>query len=154
MLQPADAIDLGNLADRLRKAGKIDMSLMSDAIGMAHPVRSLGHSEKAARLGRLIRSGAWTDAALALIDLELPRWQIRRLVYDDGEWHCALSRDRALPDWLDGAIETHHADLALAILSACVEACSVSQSATGMSVPIVNRNASELDASLSVDNFS
>ena len=28
--------------------------------------------EKTARVERLIQSGAWTDAALALIDLELP----------------------------------------------------------------------------------
>jgi len=33
-----------------------------------------------------------TDAALALIDLELPQWQVRRIAYDAGEWHCALSR--------------------------------------------------------------
>jgi hypothetical protein len=25
------------------------------------------------------------DAALALIDLELPMWQVRRLAYDEGE---------------------------------------------------------------------
>ena len=38
--------------------------------------------------------GAWTDAALALIDLELPQWQFRRIAYDEGEWSCALSRER------------------------------------------------------------
>ena len=28
------------------------------------------------------------------------QWQVRRIVYDAGEWHCALSRQRELPDWV------------------------------------------------------
>ena len=87
----------------------------------------MGQTEKTARIERLIGSGAWTDAALALIDLELPQWQIRRIAYDEGEWHCALSRQRELPEWLDQSIETHHADLALAILSAFVDAQRVAR---------------------------
>jgi hypothetical protein len=35
--------------------------------------------------------GAWTEAAFALIALELPLWRVRRLVYEDGEWLCSLS---------------------------------------------------------------
>ena len=97
-----------------------------------HPRRPAGaflppvRTPRAARIERLIQSQAWTDAALALIDLELPQWQVRRLAYDDGEWYCALSRQRELPDWLDQSIETRHADLALAILSAFVEAQRIS----------------------------
>ena len=30
----------------------------------------------------MIQSGAWTDATLALIDLELPMWQVRRIAYE------------------------------------------------------------------------
>ena len=82
----------------------------------------MGPGEKTARLERMIATRAWIDAALALIDLELPMWQVRRLAYDEGEWYCALSRQRELPDWLDQSIEGHHADLALAILSAFVDA--------------------------------
>jgi hypothetical protein len=37
---------------------------------------SLGQPAKTARIEELIRSGAWTDAALALIDLGLPLWQV------------------------------------------------------------------------------
>ena len=83
----------------------------------------------------MIQSGAWTDAALALIDLELPQWQIRCLVYDEGEWHCALSRQRELPDWLDEPIEGRHADLAIAILSAFVEARRLNAPSNRPSVP-------------------
>jgi len=83
-------------------------------------------SVKADRVEQLIQSQAWTDAALALIDLELPHWQIRSLTYDGGEWFCALSRQRNMPDWLDQPVETHHADLARAILDAFAEAKRIS----------------------------
>src|SRR6516225_9267042 len=91
--------DLGALAEDLRKASEVDTDLMTEVIGSAcRRYPSLGQGEKTARVEQLIRSGAWTDAALALIDLELPFWQVRRLAYDDGEWYCALSRERELPD--------------------------------------------------------
>jgi hypothetical protein len=98
--------------DRLRDADAMTAELMSEIIDTAcRRVPSLGQAGKTTRLERLIQSGAWTDAALALIDLELPQWQVRRLAYDEGEWYCALSRERELPDWLDRSIEAHHADL-------------------------------------------
>ena len=104
------------LVDRLHDAPAVTADLMSEVIGK--PSRRLP-----VRIERLIDSGAWTDAALALLELELPHWQLRRLAYDDGEWHCALSRQRELPDWLDDrSVESHHADLAMAILSAFVDA--------------------------------
>ena len=115
---------------------------------------SLGQNAKAARVERLIQSRAWTDAALSLIDLELPQWQVRRLAYDDGEWHCALSRQRELPDWLDQPIETHHADLALAILSAFVEAQRVSAPPSRTSVPAVPRDANRSYEPVYSDNFA
>jgi hypothetical protein len=33
---------------------------------------------KAARIDQLIEAGAWIDAALALVDFELPAWRLRR----------------------------------------------------------------------------
>jgi hypothetical protein len=73
------------------------------------------------RLLRLIDAGAFTEAALAMIALELPQWQLRRIAYDDGDWYCALSRQRALPEWLDQLVETSHASLPLAILGAYLD---------------------------------
>ena len=111
------------LSDRLRDAHAVTAELMSELIGeTCRRFPSVGQADKTARIERLIGSGAWTDAALALIELELPLWQVRRIAYDDGEWYCALSRERELPDWLDRSIEARHADLALAILSAFVDA--------------------------------
>src|SRR6202043_204764 len=107
-------------------ADAVTAELMSEIVGEAcRRFPSMGQSEKTARIERLLKSEAWTDAALALIDLELPLWQVSRIAYDEGEWYCALSRERELPDWLDRSIEAHHAGLAVAILSAFVEAQSI-----------------------------
>ncbi len=46
------------------------------------------------------------------MELELPLWQVRRIAYDEGEWHCALSRERELPDWLDAAVEARYSSRA------------------------------------------
>jgi hypothetical protein len=79
-------------------------------------------SADAARLRRLIDAEAWTDVALALVEIGLPDWKLVRLVVDGGEWFCALSRHWQLPDSLDDAVEGRHEILPLAILAAFAEA--------------------------------
>ena len=144
--------DLSELNDLLRNADAMTAELMAEVIGDAcQRFPLMDESERTARLQRLITTGAWTDAALALIDLELPLWQIRRLTYDEGEWYCALSRQRELPDWLDQSIEGHHADLALAILSAFVEAKGGATCRT--SVPAAPRDARPIYDPLCCENF-
>ena len=155
MLHPEDHRDSGELADRLRKAPEANVTLMMEIVDIAcRRFTLMGPSEKSARIKRLIRSGAWTDAALALIDLELPLWQVRRIAYDEGEWYCALSRERELPNWLDQSIETRHADLSLAILSAFVEAKRISAPSSRTSVPIVKRSANPFYEPVCSDNFA
>src|SRR5260370_16006172 len=105
------------LSDRLRDAHAATEDLVAEVIGeTCRRFPSVGQSEKTTRIERLIQAGAWTDAALALIDLELPQWQVRRIAYDEGEWDCAPSRERDLPDWLDQSVEARHPGLPLAIL--------------------------------------
>src|SRR5437764_6237306 len=152
MLHPDDHRDPSELVDRLRNAPEANATLMAEIVDIA--CRRFTSSEKSARVEQLIRSGAWTDAALALIDLELPLWQVRRIAYDEGEWYCALSRQRELPDWLDQSIETRHADLSLAILSAFFEAQRISTPSSRTSVPAVNRVASPLSDPVSSDNLA
>lgn len=143
-----------DLGERLRDAYAVTAEFMADIISQTcRRFPSVGQGGKTTRVERLIQSDAWTDAAIALLDLELPQWQIRRLVYDEGEWHCALSRERELPDWLDQSIETHHADLALAILSAFVEAQRISTPESRTSVPTVRRELRSLYVPLLVDNI-
>jgi hypothetical protein len=97
-------------------------ALFTDVLATARHGTPIRKALEVARIKHLIASCAWTDAALALLALDLPRWQLRRLAYDDGEWHCALSKNREMPEWLDTAIETHHPDMALAILGAVLQA--------------------------------
>lgn len=85
----------------------------SDSMRQAVPV---------ACVKRLIAARAWTDAAQALLALRQPGWTIRSLVLDDGEWHCALSQQPAMPEWLDATVEAQHPNLALAIVSAMLSA--------------------------------
>jgi hypothetical protein len=77
------------------------------------------------RLRQLFDAQAWTDVALALIAIELPRWSLVGLAFDDGEWTCTLARHPQMPAWLDDCVDAHHADLVLAILAAFVDACDM-----------------------------
>jgi hypothetical protein len=152
MLSPSSAHDIN---DRLRNAHHVTAKLISSVIeAVCRRFPSAGQSERTARIERLIAAEAWTDAAFALIELELPQWQVRRIAYDQGEWHCALSRERELPEWLDQSLEARHPDLPLAILSAFVEAQRASAPSVRPSVPIVRREASVDYEALCPDNFA
>jgi hypothetical protein len=147
--------DSRELNDRLRDAPAVTAELISEVVGEScRRFPSMGQTETTSRIGRLMESGAWTDAALALIDLELPQWQVRRIAYDEGEWYCALSRERELPDWLDRSIETRHADLSLAILSAFVDAQRITAPSSRTSVPAVPRDANPLYEPVCCDHFA
>jgi hypothetical protein len=128
------------------------VAVIADILGGSHhPATRRRHADGAARIERLIQSGARIDAALALIALELPQWQLRRIAYDGGEWHCALSRNRELADWLDQSVDGRHVDLALALLNALVEAQQVAASSRETLVP---RPADSACTPLCCDNFS
>jgi hypothetical protein len=90
------------------------------------------------RIDRLAEIGAFTEAAFALVELELPAWQLRRLVYDDGEWFCALSRRPSIPAALDDCAEASHEALPVAVLLAFLQARRRAAVMGGVSVPSVN----------------
>jgi hypothetical protein len=145
----------GELDDRLRAAHAVTAELMSQIIAeTCRHYPPICRTRKSVGIERLIQSGAWTDAALALIDLELPQWHVRRIVYDESEWHCALSRQRELPEWLDQSIETRHADLPLAILTAFVDAQRSNTLSTRTSVPTAPRHANGPYEPFCCDNFA
>jgi hypothetical protein len=81
----------------------------------------LKKSGPVARFERLIDASAWSEAALALVELEIPAWKVRRLVCEGGEWLSSLSRQPNLPMALDDTVEASHQVLPLAILRAFVE---------------------------------
>ncbi len=147
--------DPAALSHRLRGADAVTPQLIAEVIDLAcRRFPSQGQTAKTAHIEELIDARAWTDVALALIELELPFWHIRRIAYDAGEWYCALSRQSELPDWLDQSIEARHADLALAILNAFVEAQCLARSDSRPSVPAAPRDRKPLYEPVSCDNFS
>lgn len=140
------------LDERVRCAEAVSQGLIADVLAAGQlpswqPTRSK-------RLGQLVRAGAWTDVALELIELELPQWKLRRLAYEDGEWCCALSRQRELPDWLDQAVEGRHADLVLAILSALIEGLHLTDHAGATETPPAPAGGSTLFEAILSDNFA
>lgn len=155
MLLSAERDDFPEISALLRDADAVTPELMGTVIGAAcRRFPSVGQTAKTARIERLIASGAWTDAVMALIDLELPQWQVRRITYDEGEWHCALSRERELPEWLDQSIEACHADLPLAILTAFVDVKRISAPSSRTSVPAVPVDANASYEPICCDNFA
>jgi hypothetical protein len=101
----------------------------------------------------LIAAGAWTDAAFALIELELPAWRLRRLVYEDGEWHCALSRQPNFPAMFDDTADASHELMPLAVLRAFLQARRMAEIAPPAvsSVPQIQIDADQI---MCCDNFA
>jgi len=57
-----------------------------------------------------------------MVELELPSWNLLRLVHEDGEWLCSLSKQPNLPVALDDTADASHQVLPLAILGAFLKA--------------------------------
>jgi hypothetical protein len=122
MTDAVQTVDFELLDDALRLAPALFPQLFRKITEGCTRLASLRQSGKAAGLDRLIEAGAWTDAAFVLIDFELPNWTVRRVVRENGEWLCSLSRQPKLPVALDEMAEARHEVFALAILRAFVEA--------------------------------
>jgi hypothetical protein len=128
------------------------ISKVADACGRTVP----GVSARG-RIDRLIAVEAWAEAALALSELQSPRWKLRRLIWEDGSWICLLSSQWKLPDWLDDQVEFRHESLPLAILGALVAARRSGETAAAKgTASSVSRCPIELkrDTILSCDNFA
>jgi hypothetical protein len=150
---PTDERRFARLEQRLRSVRAITPELMSDVIALACPrFAACGAAAKAA-VNQLIESRAFNDAALAVLELELPQWRLRRIVSEDGEWHCALSRQPQLPIELDEIAEGRHEILALAILRTFIEArrAVAANASAGTTVPRVSLRRG---AAVCCDNFA
>ena len=72
---------LDRLMEQLRLAPALTPNLIGAVIADACTRLPVLHrAGMAARIDQLIEAGAWSDAALALIELELPAWKLSRLV--------------------------------------------------------------------------
>jgi hypothetical protein len=154
LFQPRHEDRLDRLAEQLRLAPAISAELMRDFVAeiceRLAAVRVAGKS----RIDRLMEQGAWTEAALALVEAELPRWRVRRMVCEGGEWLCSLSSQPQVPIEYDDLAEGRHASLPLAILNAMLEArrCAASANRVGsQTVPQVRPIPSH---AVCCDNFA
>jgi hypothetical protein len=120
----SQSLDLDVLDRELHSAPAVTARLFRKVVerGACTRLPSLRQMGKTITLDRLIEAGAWADAAISLIGFEVPNWRLRRLVYEDDEWLCSLSRQPNLPIFLDEPAEGSHAVLALAVLRAFVAA--------------------------------
>jgi hypothetical protein len=120
LLDPKHDEHLAKLEEELRCATAVTSGLMSDVMAIAClRVGALGSATKV-KVKWLIEAGAWTDATIALLGLELPQWRLRRLIYDDGKWLCSLSK--RIPLDYGEVAEASHESLPLAILIALLQA--------------------------------
>ncbi len=110
------------MEEQLHCATVVTSGLLSDVMEIAC-VRfdALGSAAKV-KVKWLIEAGAWTDATIALLELELPQWKLRRLINDEGKWLCSLSKQPEIPLGFDRVAKASHECLPLAILIALVEA--------------------------------
>src|SRR5262249_61975622 len=95
-LQRKDEERLDALQERLRGARTATSELMAHVMAGACLRLQAQHPTVRASVVRLIESSAFVDATLALLELEFPHWKLRRLIQEDGEWHCALSKELRL----------------------------------------------------------
>ena len=153
---------LPDLQDRLRRAQGVTADLiLKVAAGACARITMPGCAGKAARINRLIASEAWTEAALALVELELPLWRLHRLVYEQDVWHCSLSKLRDPRVWLNDCAQGRHQSLPLAILSALIEASQCGEPSSeppsmraASSVPRCGPESSFPVATMCCDNFA
>lgn len=118
-----DGERLDRLVDELRPTPALTPELISRIVADACTRASnMAPTGGVARLQRLIGAEAWIDAVLSLIELELPMWCPRRLIYDGGEWVCSLSRHPEMPIELDATADGRHHAPAVAMLLSLIEA--------------------------------
>lgn len=145
---------LATLAAQVSAADEATSELFSEiVVAIARPLWTPGEAANAVQLHDLIEAGALTQAALSLIELELPLWKLRRIAYDEGEWYCTMSQQRELPEWLDQAVEATHVSLTLAIMSTYIEAVRQIELSREPSHPSVPQTRTEQYQPLCCENF-
>lgn len=83
------------------------------------------------RVAALVEAGASVDAALALVEYELPDWEIRRLARENGKWTCALARDGRLPAEPEAVVEGDGDSAPQAIVHAMAEVRNMEEAKAG-----------------------
>jgi len=145
----------GALQDSVRRAGHVAPELMREILGAVHARSAAPYrAREVQRIRRLIDAEAWTEVALALVEFDRS-WAVRRIVYEDGEWHCTVGSQWPVPEWLDEAVVFTHELLPLAVVGALlsVPPKGVAGMPPTTSVPRFRLRPSDAPA-VSCDNFA
>jgi hypothetical protein len=154
LFNPAHENHLERLSTRLRVTPTATLDLFSDVTAICARIALLAKAGKTGRLARLIEAEAWTDAALTLIELEMPNWKLRRLEYEDGEWVCSLSTQPNMPMAIDDTADARHEVLSLAILSAFLDARRKGREVHETRSPTTPRLRPASEYAMCCDNFA
>jgi len=153
ILDSTGVSELDRVDEALRRALEPTPSLFRAVLRCAGGRCSvLRRAGKTVALDRLIAAGAWIDASLGLIEFELPNWCVRRLLYEDCEWLCTLSRRPNVPLEIDDVAEATHSSVALAILRAALAARR--QSAPASAVDAARQVRLVPEGPVGCDNFA
>ena len=153
LFRPHDQGLLNDIDERLRSANAASSDLFflvlkaCSRLGACNPTMLK-------RLRQMLEIGAYTDAALTIVDREQPAWKLRRLSFNSGEWHCSLSRNGWVPIEVDETADAHHECLSLAILRAFVEARRASPVKSSPAVTTVPQIKFADYSIVCCDNFS
>src|ERR1700730_6230497 len=142
------AESLAALREHLRSAQMSTPQAVADVLTETYLLVQSQRSAAKPRVSGLLESGALVDAALALLELEFPQWKLRRLIYDNGDWHCSLSRRLRMPLELDDMAEARHPVLPLAIVCAVLEAHRIN-----LAVREASRKSVPQSQAICCDNF-
>jgi hypothetical protein len=144
------------LQREISRADAVTAELVSAVLDLALArCAAPNRARQAQRIRELIGVQAWTDAALALVELDRSR-VVRRLCHDDGDWHCMIGSQWPMPEWLDDTVELGHPVLPLAILGALVDAWHQNPAvpAPATSVPQSRSDLRDATAAICCDNFA
>ena len=86
---------LGALEERVRRIHAVTPRLLLDVIAGVCVRSAVRNGPAKARIDRLIEAGAFTEATLALIELELPQWQLRHLIETRNSCFMRLTANEA-----------------------------------------------------------
>ena len=145
-----------DLRDVLSGAPAASAELISAVLDLMAARRALpDRASRTQQIRALIDAQAWTDAALAIVDLDRSR-AVRQLSHDEGEWSCRIGSQWAVPDWLDDSALFLHPALPLAILGALLESLAQREGAAipATSVPSSGSRRGHSIAAVACDNYA
>ena len=126
----------GELRNALDRAPGASADLVSAVLDLTAARCALpDRVDRTQRIRVLIDAQAWTEAALAIVELDRS-CAVRQINHEEGEWICRIGSRWAVPDWLDDTLQFTHPALPLAILGALLESLARREEAPASAVSV------------------